>query len=130
MQLTFGHYLERFGRRIRLGRSFDIDLYRSVSSFRKHPTPCVVTVHTHRVSASGSPSNRKSLQTHSSASSASPDRPLALNKTKGVGHSRGANSLAPLTRNREHLAALELEEGRVRVEEVNRPKKENAAGLS
>jgi hypothetical protein len=69
--------------------------------------------------------------THSSFSSSTPSKPLARSKTKGVGHSLGANSLASRIKNLEHLAAVAEEDGRVSVKgEVKIPKSETVVGLT
>lgn len=55
--------------------------------------------------------------------------PFAFNRTTGVGHSLGANSLGGLTRNLEHRAEpIDEEIGRDRVEVVKSPKAEYAVG--
>jgi hypothetical protein len=70
-------------------------------------------------------------RTHSSFSSSTPCNPFALSKTRGVGHSLGANSLASLIKNLEHLAFVNEDEGRVRVKgDVNIPKSEMVVGLT
>lgn len=79
-------------------------------------------------------SPRSNSGTHSPltppASACASPSPVARSKTSGVGHSRGATSLAGRTRNFVHRAAAAApdEEGRESVEAVKRPKAERAAG--
>ena len=69
--------------------------------------------------------------TDSSFSSSAPGKPFARSKTKGVGHSLGANSLACRSRKREHLACVKVELGRVRVKgEVKMPNSEIVVGFA
>lgn len=133
--LTFGHDLQRLFVGCRLFRSIDIDLDGSIASFRKHASPSIIASCDRRSGiASLVPNllNRyQATSTHSSFSSSAPARPFALSKTRGVGHSLGANSLACRSRNREHLACVKVELGRVRVNgEVKMPNREMVVGFA
>jgi hypothetical protein len=133
--LTFGHDLQRLFVGCRLFRSVDINLHRRIASFREHPTPSIVADRDERSGiASLVPNllNRyQATPTHSSFSSSAPARPFALSNTRGVGHSLGANSLACRSKNREHLACVKVELGRVRVNgEVKMPNREMVVGFA
>lgn len=115
-------------------RSVDINLDRRIASFRKHASPSIVASCDRTGIASLVPNllNRyQATSTYSSFSSSAPASPFALSNTNGVGHSRGANSLACRSKNREHLACVKVELGRLRVNgEVKMPNREMVVGFA
>lgn len=135
VRLTSGHDLKRLFVGCRLFRSVDINLHRCIASLRKHASPSIVANCDRKSGIASLVPNLlvryQAASTHSSFSSSAPAKPFALSKTRGVGHSLGANSLACRSKNREHLACVKVELGRVRVNgEVKMPNREMVVGFA
>jgi hypothetical protein len=132
--LTLGHGLEGITSRCGLLGCLNINFNGRVASFREHASPGIVAAvkwRSVRQYCARRPLAYSSSTTDSSFSSSTPSRPLARSNTKGVGHSLGANSLASLIKNLEHLAAVAEDDGRLSVKgEVKIPKSERVVGLT